>query len=133
MQWIEQRILILEQKWAAFWRDWLNLLQQVRALQQGLLAAQQQGGGGGGSSSPQAGWYCVTPASGSWGATWTSGAPTSPGSFTATVYYISGTTITNLGTQTVNNWFPASPVNSKVIQLYPDPSNAFQTGPQSCT
>ena len=45
MQWVEQRILILEQKWAAFWRDWLTLLQQVRALQQGLTAAQQQGPG----------------------------------------------------------------------------------------
>ena len=99
-------------------------------LQQNAFSQPLWGGGGGGGS--QDGYYCVTPSSSSWPGTWTAGTPVSAGTFTATVYSITGSSITNMGTQTINNWFPASPVVSKVVQVFPDGSGNYQTGPQSC-
>jgi hypothetical protein len=131
--WIEQRFLLAEQRLEMLYRWILDLRNQLRAVQQGLIAAQQQGNGGGQNGGAFDGWYCTTPSSGSWGATWASGVPVSCGTFTAVVFYISGTTITNLGSQTVNNWFPASPKVGLVVKVFPDNSGAYQTGPQSCT
>lgn len=111
-------------------RKLIDLTARVVRLEQAKWAS-GTGSGGGGSSSGA--YYCVAPSSGSWPASWSGGAPVTPGSFTATVYWVSGTTVNNLGTQTVRNWFPASPAVSKVLQVYPDGSGGYVTGMQSCT
>lgn len=88
-----------------------------------------QGGGGGGI------FYAITPASGSWGATGTFPSLTA-GSFTANVYASGGSgPALTLATSsaTVYNWFPASPANSLVIEIFVDGSGNYVTGPQSCT
>jgi hypothetical protein len=132
MSWIESRVLLIEQKVESLYRRVADLKATLDTVRQQLRSAYQQLPFGGGSSS-SGDWYCLTPASGSWGATWSGSTPTSPGSFSATVYSVSGTTPSSLGTQTVYNWFPASPATSKVIKLTMDAGGNFTTGPQSCT
>lgn len=132
MQWLESRLHNLEARVESLYRRLLDLKGVLDNVRQQLRGAFQQLPAGGGSSS-SGDWYCVTPSSGTWGATWTSGAPTTPGSFSATVYSVNGTSTASLGTQTVYNWFPASPATSKVIKLTQDGGGNFTTGPQSCT
>jgi hypothetical protein len=125
------RLLVCEESVRQLLQNLGDLVRRVVSLEQNpWLSTTAPGGSSGG---PQPGYYCLVPSGGPWGATWTSGVPTTPGSFGSTVYQISGTTVTSLGSQTVRNWFPASPAPSLVIQVFPDGSGGYQTGPQSCT
>jgi len=131
MNHLEARLLVAEATIRAMGQQLSELAQRIAKLEQLPWLATQQPGGG--SSSSGSGYYCTTPSSGTWGATWSAGVPTAAGSFIATVYSTTGTSITSVGSKTVRNWFPATPVNSLVIQVFPDSSGAFQTGPQSCS
>lgn len=132
MGWIESQLRTLALRVEYLYRLITALQAQLTNARQQLTAVWQTTSGGG-SSSTGPRYYCVAPSSGSWGATWTSGAPVTPGSFTATVYQIAGSTITSMGSQTVNNWYPASPVVSLVIQVMPDGSGDYQVLAQSCS
>lgn len=87
-----------------------------------------------GSGSGTSVFFCKTPASGSWGATWTGTVPTTAGDFMADVYAVAGAsaTLAEAGA-TVYNWFPSSPPNSRVIEVFSDSSGAYVTGPASCS
>ena len=78
-------------------------------------------------------YFCLTPSSGTWGATgsW----PTlTAGTFTADVYEAEGSTLTKIATSAaIFNWFPSTPANSKVTMLFLDGTGSFVVGPQSCT
>jgi hypothetical protein len=131
----ENRLFKLEQY------VYYTLGNQIRTLQDlvnALRNAQNQGGfGGGGGGSPAAFFVCMAPSSGTYAGTWSGSAPTAGASFGATVYQVSdnGTsqTITDLGTQTVVNWLPATLANSKACVLAADGAGGYGVVSQSCT
>ena len=130
MGWIETRIKAAEDAIEYLRRQIQDLIPQIRAaLQQARTASSGFDGGGGGGGA----FYCMAPSSGSWGATGTW--PTlTPGTFTADVYQANGSTLAKIATAaTVNNWYPASPAVSKVIEVAQDGSGAYVTVAQSCT
>jgi hypothetical protein len=125
----EARISLLEQLIAKIERAIRDLTQRVSRLEQNQWNATSPNGGNGGSGANA--FYALS-SSGSWGATGTWPSLT-PGSISATVYQMQGTMATSLGTYTIYNWFPASPVNSKVMFLAPDGNGNFVVVSQSCT
>lgn len=102
------------------------MIQAATQNARNAFAQPYNGTGGGGSV-----FFCLpttlSGASGSWPS------PT-PGSQTGlTIYQVSGTSITSVGTATVYNWYPATPAASKVLMVVPDGSGAFVAVAQSCT
>jgi hypothetical protein len=130
MGWIETRIKAAEDAIEYLRRLIQDLTVQLRAATQQARTASGGGygtGGGGGV------FYCRAPSSGSWGATGTWPTLTA-GSFTADIYQANGATLAKIATAaTVNNWYPASPAVSKVIEVAQDGSGAYVTVAQSCT
>jgi hypothetical protein len=113
-------------------RDLADLRRRVAAVEQMPWGA--QGGGDGGGSSTE-GFFVCMPSAPVAGASWTGSAPTGgvPFSPSPTVYQVSSTGITSLGTQTVNNWLPASLVSGKACVIVPDGAGAYGVVSQSCT
>jgi hypothetical protein len=131
VDWIEKRIVACEDRLEYLIRYIQDLRQQIVAAAQAARTASASYGVGGAASSDGA-YLCMAPSSGSWAATGTWPALT-PGSFTATVYSVQGSTITSVGSFTVYNWFPSTPANSKVCLVEPDGAGNFVTVTQSCT
>lgn len=131
MGWIEQRIAQLEAKVENLYRRLLDVIAQLDAVRQALRAAFQQLPTGGTSTGADV--YVATPSAAVAAATYASGAPSSPASFPATVYQVSGTAATNLGTQTVYNWLPSTLAASKVCLLARDSAGNYCVLTQSCT
>jgi hypothetical protein len=130
MGWIESRVKACEEGLEYLKRLIQDLIPQLRAANQQLRNAGGGFGGGGGGS--QGVFLCIAPSSGSWGATGTWPALT-PGSFTADVYQAMGTSLDLVVSgATINNWYPATPAVSKVIEVSQDGSGAYVTVAQSC-
>jgi hypothetical protein len=130
----ENRLRIIELAIQSLQDDILQDEQRIGALEQAQSLTGGGFSGGGGSSGA---FFAITPSSGSWGATGTFPSLT-PGQFTANIYAAGGTTASPTLTlvassANVNNWFPASPVNSKVIEIFVDGAGNYVTGPQSCS
>jgi hypothetical protein len=127
--WVETRLYASEQRLEYLLRLVQDLQDQVKAAQQTARNAFSQPGQLGNSA---LGVYICFPTT-MGGATGSFGALT-PGSQSGlTVYQVSGTTQTSLGTFTVYNWLPASPVASKVAYCLPDGAGNFVLIDQSCT
>jgi hypothetical protein len=130
MGWAETRIQALETRVEYLIRWIQDLIPQINNANQTARNAFSQypnNSGGGGTGA-----FFALSTSGSWGATGTF--PTlTPGSISTTVYQASGTSLTSLGTFTIYNWFPASPVASKVILVEPDGAGNYVVVTQSCT
>ncbi len=128
---LESRLIFVEEAIRSLQDVQRQLAQRVGALEQNQWNTSGGGGFGGGGGSGV--FYCQAPASGSWGATGTWPSLT-PGSFTADVYQANGTSLNLImSSATIKNWYPASPANSKVIELQPGGSGAYVTVAQSCT
>lgn len=131
MSWIDNRLGALETRCDYIYRWVLALVQQVNAANQGVRQAQANYPASSGSSG--GGVYVCYPSSGISGATWSSDAPSSPGSASLTVYQVQGTTVTSMGTNTVYNWLPAAVVASKACYCLPDGDGNYITVSQSCS
>jgi hypothetical protein len=112
-------------------RKLIDLTARVVKLEQ--LPWQGGGGGGGSGGGTNAFYVCMGPGSGTIAGTWSGSAPTAAGTFTATVYQVSGAAITSLGSQAVYNWLPGVLQTSKACVLIKDDNNDFGVVSQSCT
>lgn len=129
MGWLESRIRMAEQRLEYLYRLLQDLIAQVRALQQGLMAAQQQG------SMPTSGgvpcWFI--PASGMAAASGNapSGTPTSLTN--QTVYRLSGgswQTVTS--SATVYNPIPSALASGKMAAILKNVDGTYSAITQSC-
>jgi hypothetical protein len=129
--WIATRLGALESRVEYLIRLIGDIVQQLRAVQQAAKGVGSDYGTIPSGGAGQGAFFAMS-SSGSWGATgsWPS---LTPGSISATVYQATGTTLTSLGTFTIYNWFPASPVASKVILVEPDNTGNYVVVTQSCT
>ena len=132
MYWIEQRVKACEDRLEYIIRYLQDLREQIIAAAQAVRTASSSYGLGGVGSTGGA-FFCYAPSTGGpWGSTGTLPSAT-PGSFTATVYQIIGATQSAIGSYTIYNYLPASPVNSKMCILIPDGAGNFVVVTQSCT
>ncbi len=128
---LETRLLRLELLATAQAQQIQGILGQLAQLSQQLAAAMSWGAGASGSAGA---FYVAFPSAAVSGATWTSGVPTSATSFTGHVYHVSGTgTVTDMGSQTILNWLPATLSASKAVIVDPDGAGNFVVTGQSCT
>ena len=112
-------------------RDVLQAIAQLQ-VQVGKIAqdqfAQSSGGGGGGGT--VGAYFCLPTALGGATGTW----PTlTPGSQSLTVYQVVSGALSSVGTATVQNWYPAATVASKVLKVTPNGDGTYSAEAQSCT
>jgi hypothetical protein len=129
--WIDGRFATTDRQLEWQYQQILALQQQLRAVQQGLIAAQQQGNNGGGQLGG-AGAYSFMPSSSmASGGNPPSGTPTS---LTGTVYQqVNGAWITLSGTYTIYNGTPNTIDPGLQCGLVPDGAGNFVIYFQSCT
>lgn len=130
MNHLEARLLVAEATIRQLLQQLGELTWRVAKLeQQPWLAASGSPGG----SNSQAFYVVMAPGAGTINGTWSGSAPTAGGSFSGTVYQVSGTgTVTAIGSRTCVNWLPAALANSKACICLPDGAGNFGIVSQSC-
>lgn len=128
MQENEARIRILEDSLKRAWSAINNLIGRMIRAESRIQSIGS--GGGGGTSGGGNPCYCLPTTLGGATGTWPA---LTPASESLTVYMVSGTTITSLGTFTVYNWFPATPAVSLVLLVLPDGAGNYVAVSQSCS
>ena len=123
----DSRIKLLEQSLKEMFRTTQSLLERMARAEERIMAIPGGGGGGGGTSGV---FFCLPTTLGGATGSWPS---LTPSSQNLTVYMVSGTTISSVGTFTVYNWYPAAPAASKVLLVLPDGSGNYVAVGQSCT
>ena len=130
MAWVESRILLAERSVEDLYRRLLDVFDQLKMIRQQVRAMGQRVPGGAPPGEGGGAYVCLAPSAvhGSWSGS----APSSAGSFSATVYQVQGTVPTSIGTKTVFNWMPSDTVAGKACNLAPDGAGNYVVVSQSC-